>query len=159
KTAARAMKNAMRCMSAPPARKIGGRDTSTASARSPLWSRSAALPVGLALLEERAHALLEILAQVARQDNVLGIAECRSGREAPRGLLHGGQRQRRQLGQTLGQLANVRLEPIAGVHLVDEADGVSLGDVDQPRGEENVAGPDGADGVGEEREGQRRRAV
>src|SRR5262249_58573250 len=82
----------------PPAGRIGGRDTSTASARSLLWSRSAALPVGLALLEEGAHALLEVLAQIARQDDVLGIAECRGARDPTRGLLHGGQRQGCQLG-------------------------------------------------------------
>src|SRR5206468_4245820 len=67
---------------------------------------SAALPVGLALLEEGAHALLEVLAQVARQDDVLGITECSGARDPPRGLFHGGQRQRRQLGQVPGQLGD-----------------------------------------------------
>src|SRR2546422_11630658 len=67
-------------------------------------------PSRLALLEEGADALLEVLAQVAGEDEVLEAPGGLGGEQASRRFLGGGQRERRVLGDLAGEPEGPRSE-------------------------------------------------
>src|SRR5262245_65032665 len=80
-------------------------------------SVSAPLPVGLALGEEGPHSFLEVLTEIAREDQILGVAEGGRGGDPARGLLHGGQRERGQLAEMSGQFLDRKSTRLNSSHL------------------------------------------
>src|SRR5438128_4221510 len=97
--------------------------STTASVSRPTYfadAELAPLPVGLALFEEGARAFLEVLAQVAGEQQVLEAARGVGGDHPPHRFLRRRQRQRRQLRDVRCQLLDAAAQRRRRMHLVHE---------------------------------------
>src|SRR5689334_15017158 len=97
-------------------------------------------PVRLSLLEEGVDALLEIVAHVAREQQVVGLPEARRIDDAGKRELGGANGQRRMAGDLLGDLECPLLYPIRLDDLVEDTQRLALVGADQSGGEDQLLG-------------------
>ena len=117
------------------------------------------MPVGLALFEERPHAFVEVLRQIAGEDQILQVLGRHGGDVTADRFLDGGHRERRVLGDPRGQIARAPFERGEGMDLVHQPQRLGLRRRDQPGRQDHLAGADRPDGGDHEGQAGRRREV